>query len=93
MLLGKERQFLDRIHKKRYDNLLFNYTGRIMRKIFLFCFIFLFHLAASADLYRILGVMPDSPLEKITKNYERAKERIHPEHNSNSRESRERLQN
>ena len=64
-----------------------------MRKIFYFAlFIFVFHSVASADLYRILGVMSYSSLEKITKNYERTKERIHPNHNSNSRESRERFQ-
>ena len=63
-----------------------------MKKILLFGFVFLFHPMVSADLYRILGVMSDSSLEKITKNYERTKERIHPEHNSNSRESRERFE-
>ena len=62
-----------------------------MRKI-LICFIFLFHSVVSADLYRILGVMSYSSLETIIKNYERTKEKIHPDHNSNSRESRERLQ-
>ena len=63
-----------------------------MRKVFIFCFIFVFHSAASASLYHILGVLSYSPLEQITKNYERIKERIHPSNNSNSRESRERFQ-
>ena len=63
-----------------------------MKKILIFCFIFIFPAVVSADLYRILGVMSYSPLETITKNYERSKKRIHPDHNSNSRESRERFQ-
>ena len=63
-----------------------------MRKMLFLCFIFIFSPMASASLYHILGVMSDSPLEQITKNYERIKHRIHPSNNSNSRESRERLQ-
>lgn len=63
-----------------------------MRKILVFYFIFIFHPVVSADSYRILGVMSYSPLEQITKNYERIKERVHPSNNFNSQESRERFE-
>ena len=63
-----------------------------MRKILFLCFVFIFSPMASANLYKMLGVLSDSSLEQMTKNYLRIKKRIQPNRNSNSRESRDRFE-